>query len=379
MRSVRLVLVACVGCSFPEPRDIPDARTLDAIVPGDDATAPGDALLQRDASVGFDAPVCFGNFLRLCLDRAPTESLDLKAPATIDTSQSSMCVTVANHDKYCVIAATDIRIEAPLRGTGTRALVLLATGTISTSPSGLIDVGSHRVRSQGTPEIGAGADPSECNVGELPSGVGGGAGGSFVGRGGFGGYNEGASSAGGSPAPVANAISELRGGCPGQDGGFNAGSKGHGGGAVLLIAGTSIAIDGMIKATGEGGGGSDGGAGGGGGSGGMIALEAPTINVTNLVLASGGGGGAGGGLGAGQSGSDPLTANAAPGGSSMGQGGPGGNGSKREIAGSGDAGTEGFNSDLASGGGGGGGGGAGIIKALSTATFTADVSPPVAP
>ena len=46
---------------------------------------------------------------------------------------------------YCVIAATTISVEATLRAIDSRPLVLIATDAIvvMSSPSGLIDVGSH--------------------------------------------------------------------------------------------------------------------------------------------------------------------------------------------------------------------------------------------
>src|SRR6185436_8796867 len=102
---------------------------------------------------------------------------------------------------------------------------------------------------------------------------------------------------GGTAGSAVSVVNELRGGCPGQGGAgiSDEGAKGHGGGAVLLIAGRTIDVRGAINAAGEGGGGAGTSAagGGGGGSGGMIVLDAPTITNSGLILASGGGGGGG--------------------------------------------------------------------------------------
>jgi hypothetical protein len=153
---------------------------------------------------------------------------------------------------------------------------------------------------------------------------------------------------------------------------------GHGGGAVFLIAGTKIDIQGGINAAGEGGtpGIKNSAGGGGGGAGGMIGFDAPMITANSLILANGGGGAEGSGTAtvAGAPGNDPTTILAAAGGvENTVQGGDGGNGSAGLAGGSGAAGTSG------TGGGGGGGGGAGLIKAPADATLGANVSPAPTP
>lgn len=327
-----------------------------------------------------DAQICFGTgLLHICLASAPTMPLSIAALTAINTDTSSMCAQVMSGGNYCVLAATTITIDAKLRATGKRPLVLIASDSITTGA--VIDVGSHR----GPPEdVGAGADPMTCAPGTAPTTAnntsGGGAGGSFTGLGGNGGAGGGAGGGtAGTPGAAAATITALRGGCPGQDGqGAANGAKGHGGGAVFLIAGKKIDVQGGINAAGEGGGpGVSGAAGaGGGGAGGMIGLDAPMITVSALLLANGGGGGEGSGQATlGAAGSDPSAITAAPGGSgNTGNGGDGGNGSAGAAAGTGATGNPGT-----TGGGGGGGGGAGLIKAPATATLGTQVSPLATP
>jgi hypothetical protein len=329
-----------------------------------------------DGSV--DSQTCFGTgLLRICLASAPTQSLTISSATTIDTTDSPMCAAVTSGGDYCVLAGTTITIDGKVRATGTRPLVLIASDSITTGTQ--IDVGSHRAV---TPETGAGADPSSCAPGTAPTTGGGGAGGSFTGLGGTGGNGAGAASGGGVPGVVAAAITELRGGCPGQDGqsgtANDKGIRGHGGGAVFLIAGNRIAVGGGINAAGEGGtaGAKNTSGGGGGGAGGMIGFDAPTITITSLILANGGGGGEGSGTGtnAGAPGTDPTAIGpAAGGGGSSATGGDGGDGSAGAAAGVGAAGNSG------TGGGGGGGGGAGLVKAPTTATLGTQVSPLATP
>jgi len=329
-----------------------------------------------------DAQTCFGTgLLQICLENAPTGSMT--PSGTINTDTSSMCAKVKSGGNYCVLAASTISIESKLRATGMRPLVLIASGSITTTAT--IDVGSHRGV---TPETGAGADPTVCAAGTPPGTGAGGAGGSFTGLGGAGGIGgPGAGNPGGTPGAVAGAVTELRGGCSGQDGQGGAadkGLKGHGGGAVFLIAGSSIQIGGGINAAGEGGAGGLGNisGGGGGGAGGMIGFDAPQITCSSLLLATGGGGAEGSDTAAntpGANGSDPSTTAAAGGGTgNNGRGGDGGSGSVASAT-PGTVGGAGDVSGTNHGGGGGGGGGAGLIKAPITATLGAQVAPTATP
>jgi hypothetical protein len=367
-------------CSFPD-NTCPSGQRYGDIA----GTSSGDCVgeLPIDASIDMPLPpdtrLCFGNAFPICLMALPTTQLTLSSTTPIDTDTASCAATTSGATGYCVLTGTTIAVEGVgnLRATGNKPLVLLAIDSI-TAIAG-IDVGSHRGVN---PETGAGADPAACTAmaGTNPNNGGGGAGGSFAGLGGAGAASANGGSTGGMPGPVAS-ITTLRGGCPGHDGeGSSRGSGGHGGGAVLLIAGNSITIGGEINAGGEGGraGQQNTSGGGGGGAGGMIVLDAQTVTNTALLLANGGGGGEGSGEAtAGGNGGDPITIAAALGGTGLANGGDGGVGSATAAAGPGGTGNVGIvvNPGSLRGGGGAGGGGAGLIKAPAGASLGAMVSP----
>ncbi|MBA2539622.1 MAG: hypothetical protein H0V17_08310 [Deltaproteobacteria bacterium] len=185
------------------------------------------------------------------------------------------------------------------------------------------------------------------------SGIEGGPGGSFIGRGGAGGI-----------AAKMTLPPAFHGGCPG--GNAETALAGPGGGALYLIAEQSVVIDGTINASGagaRGGSGSDGGA--GGGAGGFIAFDTPavTLGASALVFATGGGGGGGGSLlQPGTAGADPSSNRpTALGGMASNGGGAGGDGG---VVLDGEAGSGPLS---AGGGGGGGGGGTGLIQFIRVA------------
>lgn len=323
-----------------------------------------------------DAAVCVGgSFLMVCLPQRPAVPLVL-ASQTFDTSDPA-CMTTASvtpSADICVLAGTTIEISGQLRATGARPLVLVAFDSISIQSAGTIDVSSHV---GAVPEIGAGADHA-CAAGTPPTTVnnssGGGGGGSFATAGGRGGIGGSTSPGAAGIAGGSLALDGVRGGCPGQGGaGSQGGSSGHGGGAVYLIAQSSIDVSGTILAGGEGGGGGGvGNCGGGGGSGGLIGFDAPQITGAGLVVAGGGGGGEGGGAATsvGLSGGDGTTLMDARGGDGGAvSGGDGGDGSVGAPGAGGNPGG-GMN-----GGGGGGGGGAGYIRS-SVALGDIRVAPP---
>jgi len=326
-----------------------------------------------------DAALCFGALVRTCLPAPPREPLAFTASIDINTSNSSYCEP--NIDQYCVVAATAISIapQVVVSARGLRALVLVAAGTIDVQ--GSIDVSSDVVRTL----PGAGADPATCVRGSLPVDAGGGAGGSFGGRGGNGQAIAGANA---TPAPELMAMPGLRGGCPGQAGSapddpIGGGTGGPGGGAVALVAQT-IVLEGRINASGGGGRGGPRGpsGGGGGGSGGMIVLDTSSLapDSQGAVFANGGGGGEGGGTASG--GSAGVTVgldggvSTAP--TERARGGINGANNQSGDGGDGSLGTELAGRDAVDpisetgGGGGGGGGGAGFIHAPGIA----QISPP---
>jgi hypothetical protein len=331
-----------------------------------------------DGGMDADNRVCFGaGMVKPCFPTAPTG--DLTLPSAIDTTDSPLCSTDVMDVPagLCVIARANITVPAgtTVAVTGDRPLVLVATGTISIT--GVLDAASRHATTDpfATTQIGAGADPTGgCNVGVAPAVSGGGAGGTFVIRGGNGGNGNGG--AVGGMSGIAQTIA-LRGGCRGQEGTGTSlipAQGGRGGGALYLIANT-ITISGVINASGEGGhrgvtGGNNSGA--GGGAGGLIGLDAPTIDNTGTVFANGGGGGEGSGGGAsGLPGLDPTGITAASGGT----GGGGGNGGVGGAGGTGGGNALGGPGQNApNDGGGGGGGGTGVIK-VYRGTIGGDHSP----
>ncbi len=310
---------------------------------------------------------CFGTsgLALVCLEEIPPGQLTIDVATSIDTGSSPLCAALrAGSSNVCVIAAHALTFSAPVTVTGLRPLVLLSITAMTISE--MLDVASHR----GLPP-GAGGDASPCDAGADPTGSGGAQAGTFGSMGGDGGNSEGATDRG-TRGAVLPTPATLRGGCIGADGAGSLASRGHGGGAVLLIAET-ITISGSINASGSPGAGAPAGrhGGGGAGTGGMIVFDAPTITVSGPVHANGGGGGGGSSNGtAGSVGSEPPVVGGAPGGAPGGSGGSGGIGSLGAAAGSsGVAGTN--NND----GGGGGGGGAGVILQFRHAGALA-TSPP---
>jgi len=352
---------------------------------------------------GAEEDTCLGTGLvRACLTEPPSADVVLDTQ-TLDTDVAASCTQVIaqlDGTELCVIAGTSISVIGVVTTTGTRPLVLAATGTITISSNGILDASSDATRT------GAGANDAEvcglslfrAGAGEGDSGGGGGgAGGGFGTRGANGGVGDNNDNQPPTPHKGAPGIAgmqqplptSLRGGCPGGAGGGGANSVtaigpggGASGGAVYLIAHGSLVIAGHVFASGAGGharsgatGFMDGGA--GGGSGGMVGLDSPTIEITGIVAANGGSGAGGGdydGGAPGVAGSTTTWDTAALGGvgapccGAAGGRGTGG-ASVTPTAGA-----------LDISGGGGGGGGAGIVWIDGTVTTAAPrVSPPPTP
>lgn len=361
-----VALILAGGCrqifGVDSPGPVAADGAPDTFVPPDDAS---------DAS----GRACFGVDelgLTACVDQV-LPPLVASIDMAIDTGDMALCAAADPPADVCVVAASSVSIPAGLHITviGSRPLVVYSTHEIAIA--GTLDVASHVGGA-----LGAGANPMSCIVGTLPSGAGGGAGGSFATRGGRGGVPS--LLIGGSPGASAGpmTIATLRGGCPGQDGGGASGG-GAGGGAVLLVAAEQIELAGsaIVNASGQSGdqSASPSHGGNGGGAGGMIAMAAPSISVAPLaqVFANGGhGGGGANSVAPGSAGVDPTGATSGgSGGVGGGQnGGPGGTGYPATAAG-GDAVSSG------QGGGGGGGGGAGVIRLFTAnAMIGGAISPP---
>jgi hypothetical protein len=323
-----------------------------------------------------DAQLCFGSGLvKVCLSSAPNRALSYPAGTLLDTTGSANCTqTMAQvgGPELCIIAGTTVTIGDTLTVIGSRALVLVATDSLTVS--GALDVSS-----TGGGRRGAGANQGNCanpSVGADDTGGAGGGGGAGLGTvggtGGTGDLNDNGPPAGQGRGGVAGAAGEaltvLRGGCRGGDGGAgdmqHRSPGGDGGGAVYLIAGNAIHISGDVFTSGAGGGATAGAlgaeqGGGGGGAGGMIGLDAPSLEILGRVVANGGAGGGGGGIVGGSPGGDGTTTNwnapatAGVGGGSI----PGGNGAPGTAIGA----TGNVDGSSNDGGAGGGAGGLGII------------------
>ncbi|MBA3454931.1 MAG: hypothetical protein H0T42_17715 [Deltaproteobacteria bacterium] len=353
-----------------------DAVVADAADPDAYLDAPVDASLSPDAQL-IDAPTnCWGRDLyQHCQTPAPTNFAGL-SQLTIDTDSSALCALPLSAPA-CVLANGIITLDGRLVARGSRPLVLVGVEQLTVQIEGVLDVSSGL---PGSP--GAGAGSSACGTG-IPAGAtasnsGGGAGGTFGGRGGFGGSSGTAGAPGGQPAanPSSN-VTVPRGGCPGSTGaGSNGAIAGRGGGAVILITGGTLTVNGKVLARGAGGGGADlNGGGGGGGSGGLIALDGINVIVTGALIAAGGGGGGGGNL------SDIGSAGGAA--SETGVPGPGGVGGMALGNGGGGSGgpatlLNGRPGELVDrSGAGGGGGGAGVIRIRGNYTDgTGTIVPP---
>jgi hypothetical protein len=313
---------------------------------GDPQPLPPDAPGASCVVAGFD----------LCAHQQPNGPIHFEIDTTINTTLDCNVVLFnPTGGSVCVIYASDLTVTSTVRASGERPLVLAATNTITID--GTLDVSSGM--NIGT---GAAANDPTCAV-KRASGTasGGGAGGSFRGKGGDGGTGTVSSGTAGLAADSVALPAVLRGGCPGA----SAFSTAASGGAVRVVASTSLIVTttGRVLANGAGGrtGGILQGDGGiGGASGGMIQLVAPSVTVRGVVTANGGGGSEGADMtGAGASGIDggPSSDPAAGGAGMSAGGGDGGAGG----AGATLTGVTGVSPTAASSGGGGGGGGVGYI------------------
>jgi hypothetical protein len=275
-----------------------------------------------------------------------------------------------------VAKSITIRAGKDLNVVGSHPLVFIALDTItitgSLSASSREDVAE--AGGQVSKVSGKGAGPGG---GGAPMDLQAGGGGSYCGVGGAGAAESGATAPGG-PTYGSASIAPL---LAGSEGGKKGLTGGAGGGAVQLVAGTSITIEASGVVSAGAGGGGLGGIGGqganAGGSGGAILLEAPAVTMAGTLAANGGGGG-GAALGGGEGGKN-ATPNATPaaGGASFSPGG----------AGSGAASIKGVDGTFtphtgtgAGAGAGAGGGGAGRIRINTTsgaATLTGVLSPAV--
>ncbi|MBA3460372.1 MAG: hypothetical protein H0T46_10455 [Deltaproteobacteria bacterium] len=291
MRSLVAVVALLSGCD----RVFGLERELDAMAP------------QR--CFGKNAPNGNG-LVGFCVDGLLEDEYLLPQDVDTDELGKPECTAIVTQmdldsTEICVIAANNIRVQGAPTLHGGRPLVLVARKVLTVDAGTSIDVASR------SNMLGSGSPMAICsqtnNGAPGSTGGAGGAGGGFNGMGGSGGNAMVA--LGGSQPPAVALSNGIRAGCRGGRGGngnsgVNGGQGGQGGGALYLIAGERIEMNGIINASGEGGGGgarapSNGGGGaggGGGGTGGLIGLDAPIVRIgASARLAANGGGGGGGG------------------------------------------------------------------------------------
>lgn len=379
--TVARACLALLGACY-RPGSSPDC--VGASCEADDANLSGDGMVTSDGpGDGPPGQTCIGTSpLRLCVPTAPTNPETFVVGFNTDSAACPMRISHGGRD-VCIVLGQSITVTGSASFTGSRPLVLAASGDITINANATLDVSSSVTL---LPREGAGANPMgfmECF--ESQSGINdtdGSAGGSFASPGGAGGMGDGGMG-GGLPAGMPAGMA-FRGGCAGAPGPVTS-PAGPGGGAVYLMANGMIKIDGDVEANGGGGtGGQPGEGGAGGGSGGYIGIDAMNIvyGINSRIVATGGGGGGGGCTSTGTAGGNGFNPSAdvplAMGGAgapdnNTGDGGNGGGAQSGVTAGNG------IGTTSPTCGGGGGGGGAGMIRIFqSTNPCVAPICKPAA-
>jgi hypothetical protein len=402
MRSVWILALAACGCrgilgiDGPPARGTADASSVDA--PTDGATIDC-TTWHPDGLDPCALPITVDSFHIA----APGYQFDTSGTGTLYDGAHAPVPSVLHAGKVVMqtggspilvlsVGQATIDAGADLAVTGPMPLVVLSW--TSTTIAGALDAGSHlgvtdaNKHTAETIRFGAGANQGcTASAGKngntaATGGSGGGGGGGFQGAGGLGGHG-GPDTVLGGIGGQSGSATVVRAGCPGGTSGpagmiatkpASAGVRaqgGAGGGAIRLVARSSISLaaSASISAGGAGGAGaptSSACGGGGGGGGGYLGFEAPVVELGGSIAANGGGGGGGASTSeTGDDGSDgALGTQPAPGGdaaTTCGSG--GGSGAAAATLTGGTAG----NTDACSGGGGGGGGAAGAIVIVSPA------------
>ncbi len=238
---------------------------------------------------------------------APSGQLTIQA--NIDTDNDPGCDKIGQGTDaplVCMIAADSIVVPTGHHYvSGGNALVLVAATTIDVQ--GTLDASGTPTTTPVTNSVCNNVSGGSFAATGTGGGGGGGAFGDVSGTGGAGGT---ANAEGGNGASAISSIIVVRAGCAGAPGGtfdpFGTTSLGGvPGGAIYMIAGTSVTVEsgGVVLANGGGGGGAAANEGGGGGaSGGLVGFDSLVVDIEGTVTADGGGGGGGGGANAGDNG-----------------------------------------------------------------------------
>lgn len=282
--------------------------------------------------------------------------------------------SVSGAADLCVVAYENVRFESDMRVEGSRALVVVATGTITISAIIRADGEGTTPGPGGSLASYSGGNGGTRVAGGFASDGGGGGGGGYAdgGSGGSaGGWGDSSTAeGGGGGASFGTSFEPLSGGGAGGVGnGPTAGAGGGGGGAIQFSARGDITYDGGMNVSGGSGRrGEIGSAGGGGGGGGTVHFEsAGTIDfVSGVVLAAGAGGGGGGACSEGNRGREEEEGSISGGG----RGGDCGGTRYSSPGAAGDDDGDGDDADnygrpASNGGGGGGGSGLVVIRATS--------------
>jgi hypothetical protein len=201
------------------------------------------------------------------------------SPVTIQ--QNDVNGTLA--DLY-VLKSLTLGATTSLALSGPRPIILAVLTTVDIQGQLIVTAGGFSTPGAPGPGVGQGGA-------SFPNSAPGG--GSYCGKGGHGSASAPPAAAGGTTygsSAVTPLVGGSTGGMASADGGNGCPLGARGGGALQIVAGTSIAV-GQYGAINAGGGGGIACAGGvtGGGSGGAILLEAPTVTIRGNLAANGGG------------------------------------------------------------------------------------------
>ncbi|HET9624315.1 MAG TPA: hypothetical protein VFP84_23245, partial [Kofleriaceae bacterium] len=154
------LIVFLAACSFqasPQAGPVDTGGNTGGRDAGRDASTPIDA-----PAVAIDAPQCFGKGLvSVCLKTAPAGTKTMGATNFNTDTGCSETFTQASGPELCVVAAQNIAVTGAVTATGARALVLVASESITINDSGAIDVSS---RSNPQARRGAAANTGVCST-----------------------------------------------------------------------------------------------------------------------------------------------------------------------------------------------------------------------
>jgi len=385
--------VVFLACSSEKPAPIPRVR-IAAPTPAGPTNANAPAAPPSAPATPVTLPFAPSNLTLTGFDGAKAGDVSIQGANCVLDSERMMwsCGDGGSRSDFHVVMLSDgsragvylvrsLRVEpnTELRVQGAIPLIIVALSTVNVLGSILVPPG---MLGGGTPpqNNGAGGGPGAGRGATVSGERRAGSGGAFCGVGGAGGAEQrGTPNAKSAPYGTLELVPLVAGSAGGA--GAIVGVSARGGGAIQIVAGSSIVVEAGGAISAPGGGGSIGALAGsqeasGGGSGGAVLLEAPIVRVAGSVVANGGGGGQGDAGDVGEDGhSDGAPALGGQKDLGRGRGSHGGNGSAGDDANGADG------SATANNSAGGGGGGAGRIRVdtrSGTPEITGRLSPSVA-